>query len=472
MLDSSTELATTAYIRSSGRKTYGGDAEREAEWNTSAATPPDFSDAPFYDYETSQVINRTTTSQTSYGASTNLTKVLEAHQLTTGASIDAAAVSYGATQAICNSLSSARQPLGCGSAEDEARVKGKSYALGVYASDTWTIREGTFLTAAARFNHARVSNTLTTWDGGVADEKPRESFNYSSFNPSVGLSHRLSGELTVFGNVGQSNRVPTVIELGCADPTEPCRLPTGLQADPYLKQVIAQTIEAGWRWAPSSDTGLNVSVYRSDNRDDILFRAANVSGLGYFANFPRTRRQGLDLSGYQVLGPLTLRAGYSYLHATYQATETLFGGERSINVAPGSRIAGLPEHTFKLNADWRAAPKFVVGGTVMATTNLVSQGNEDGYVGADTVNKVKANANVKGYTLFHLHATYEAEKGLEYFARVNNVFDTRFESYGLMAMSMFNSAGIPITGDDGPNVSRFVAPGAPRNFMVGLRYRF
>jgi outer membrane receptor protein involved in Fe transport len=167
-----------------------------------------------------------------------------------------------------------------------------------------------------------------------------------------------------------------------------------------------------------------------------------------------------------------LRAGYSYLHATYQANETLFGGERPINVVSGSRIAGLPEHTLKFNADWRATPKFVVGGTVMATTSLVSQGNEDGYVGADTVNKIKANANVKGYTLFHLHATFEAEKGLEYFARINNVFDTRFESYGLMAMSMFDPSGSIIQSGNPATVSRFVAPGAPRNFMVGLRYRF
>jgi hypothetical protein len=46
----------------------------------------------------------------------------------------------------------------------------------------------------------------------------------------------------------------------------------------------------------------------------------------------------------------------------------------------------------------------------------------------------------------------------------------------MMAMSMFNADGSLIAGGAangiGPNVSRFVAPGAPRNFMVGLRYRF
>jgi hypothetical protein len=47
----------------------------------------------------------------------------------------------------------------------------------------------------------------------------------------------------------------------------------------------------------------------------------------------------------------------------------------------------------------------------------------------------------------------------------------------MMALSMFNAnggliddSGVPTT--TGPNVSRFVAPGAPRHLMIGLRYRF
>lgn len=466
LLDANTELATTAYIRQSKRKTTGGDAEREAEWDDSA-TP-----VIFDDYETEQVLNRTTTSQTSYGSSVNLTRITEAHHLTTGASFDAANVTYGATQASCNDLSTTREPINCGTPEDDARVKGKSYAFGLYASDTWKIRERTFVTTAARFNHAQVSNTITNWESGTAEQKPRESFNYNSLNPSLGLTHNFNSSLSLFGNIGQSNRVPTVIELGCADPDEPCRLPTGLQADPYLKQVVARTIESGIRWAISTSTWISASLYRSENRDDILFRAVGTTGLGYFSNFSRTRRQGVDISAHTAIGSVIYRVGYSYLHATYQADGTLFGGERDISITPGTKIAGLPEHTLKLNADWRATPKMVIGGTAIATSSIGTQGNEDGYIGADNTNKIQANTKVNGYALLHLHANYEARKGLDYFARINNVFDTRFESYGMMAMSMFNAAGSQLNTGDPAIVSRFVAPGAPRSVMVGLRYRF
>jgi outer membrane receptor protein involved in Fe transport len=322
----------------------------------------------------------------------------------------------------------------------------------------------THLTAAARFNHSRVSNTLTNYTAGVGTEKPNETFSYNSLNPSFGVSHKLDERADVFGNIGQSNRVPTVIELGCADATVGCRLPTGLQADPYLKQVIARTVEFGTRKKVSDDSGYTVSFYRSDNSNDILFTATDQTGLGYFSNFSKTRRQGVDLSAYTRINQVDLRISYSYLQATYQAAGELFGGERVVNIKSGDRIAGLPEHTIKLNADWHAAPKWMVGGTVIATSSLVTQGNEDGKV-AETIS---ANAKVDGYFLLNLHANYEVTKGLDYFARLNNVFDRRYETYGLMANSMFNAAGS--VSDVG--ASRFVAPGAPRSILVGLHYRF
>ena len=457
LLDSQTELSAMAYVRSSKRRASGGDAEREE------------SDEIAGEFENEVVVNANRSRSTSYGTSINLTKLLAAHQLTIGASADASRVRYGASQAECEDLSATRSPVDCGEAEPTSGVRGKSYALGIYASDTWTVNERTFVTGAARFNHANVSNTITNYDGGVGAERPRESFNYNSFNPSLGISYKAASAVTLFGNIGQSNRVPTVIELGCADEAEPCRLPTGLQADPYLKQVIARTIELGTRWRLASDSEFIASVYRSENKDDILFRAVSNTGLGYFSNFSRTRRQGIDLSARTVMGPVNLYASYNYLDATYQDDAELFGGERNITVRPGTRIAGLPKHTLRIGADWRAQPTLVVGGNVLATSSLVSQGNEDGLIGEGE----KVNASVKGYAIMNLYANYEARKGLDYFVRVNNVFDTRFETYGLMALNMFDQLGNQIASPNAPpTVSRFVAPGAPRNFMVGVRYRF
>ncbi len=457
LLDDSTELSAMAYVRQGKRRAYSGDAERE-ELPTDPVT-----------YADEAVVNYNNSRQTSYGGSVNYTRLLQAHQLTLGASADASHIRYGASQAECEGLSDSRSPVDCDEALPTSGVRGKTSALGIYASDTWTMNERTFVTGAARFNHANVANTITNYNDGVGTARPRESFSYNSLNPSLGISYKVAPAVTLFGNIGQSNRVPTVIELGCADPNEPCRLPTGLQADPYLKQVIARTIEFGTRWRLSSGSEFTASVYRSENKDDILFRAVSVTGLGYFSNFSRTRRQGIDLSARTEIGAVSLHASYNYLDATYQDDGELFGGERNISVRPGTRIAGLPKHTLRISADWRAQPKLVVGGTVLATSSLVSQGNEDGLIGDGE----EVNAKVKGYALLNLHANYEASKGLDYFVRINNVLDTRFETYGMMALSMFDQNGNQYSSPlSPPTVSRFIAPGAPRNFMVGVRYRF
>lgn len=462
MLDSQTELASTSYVRHSARQASSGDAERE---EVGAGV-----------YANEAVINYNNTSQTSYGTSLNLTKLLNLHQLTMGTSLDASSMRYGASQKAECPLDASRGVIdNCGDPEMAAAgVKGSAYALGLYASDTWNIKGDTFITAATRFNHAKVSNTITDYLDGNGDAlasptaKPKESFSYNSLNPSLGISQKLSPALTVYGNVGQSNRVPTVIELGCADPADPCRLPTGLQADPYLKQVIARTIETGLRWTMSTASGASAALYRSENQDDILFRSVGVTGQGYFSNFSRTRRQGVDLAAYTTVGQVALRASYNYLQATYEDNGTLFGGEREITVAPGTRIAGLPAHTIKLNADWRASPQLVIGGTLMTTSSVVTQGNEDGQIEGGA----SVNAKVAGYTLLNLHANFEAQKGLDYFVRINNVLDRRFESYGMMARNAFAANGGELGASSDSSINRFIAPGAPRSFMVGLRYRF
>jgi outer membrane receptor protein involved in Fe transport len=450
--ENDTELAANAYVRQSSRKSVNGDYEIDDD---------------------EEVLNYTNTTQTSYGSNLNLTKLLDSHQITAGLSADFARMKYGAQQAQDCGFSSTRQvSTDCDiPAQHDAGVSGRSHAFGLYASDTWAVNERTFVTGSARFNHANVANIITRYTGGVGTDQPRESFNYNSLNPSVGLSFKASSMLTFFGNVGQSNRVPTVIELGCADsrPAYACRLPTGLQADPYLDQVIARTLDLGTRWR-SDNTELTASLYRSENRNDILFVPTSATGLGYFDNFTRTRRQGLDLSLRTTVGPLALQASYNYLDATYQFDGRLFGGERDIEVKRGTRIAGLPDHSFRFLADWRTTEKLTVGGSVVMISSIVTQGNEDGKIVGDH----DVDAKVKGYALFNMNMNYAADKGLDYFARINNVFDTRSETYGMIAMSAFDQSGasnLLSTNGEG-TVNRFVAPGAPRNFMVGMRYRF
>jgi outer membrane receptor protein involved in Fe transport len=476
VLDANTELAATAYVRSGKQKRLGGDVEwnPEIDENGDGIEDPedDFGDDETYQAGTGAAegeLRHSRTSQTSYGASVNMTKLLDAHQITTGATLDMSRSSYSASAEEECDISETRGVSDCEEADTPtAGVKGGATAFGVYVADTFKMNETTYFTAAARYNHTMVDNTITRYTDGEGEELAKEKFTYRKLNPSLGLTHQLSNNLTVFGNWAQSNRAPTVIELGCADPANPCQLPTGLQADPFLKQVVAQTIEGGLRWKNNQGYNLAVSLYQTDNKDDILFIASGTPGLGYFNNFDKTRHQGVDISASKTWSTVRMNTRYSYLKATYEAEAELQAGEREMDITPGMRLPGLPLHTLKLNMEWQTTPQLSLGAGVHYSSSLITQGNEDGQIGEDA-DDARGDATIKGHTLLNLKANYQLQKGLTLFGKINNVLDTRYETYGMIGENNFALDG---DSTNTQTVAKFVAPGAPRSYLVGLRYQF
>jgi outer membrane receptor protein involved in Fe transport len=473
VLDANTELAATAYVRSGKQKRLGGDVEWEGAHADPSANPP----VRELLEDSEGVLNRSKTSQTSYGVSVNMTKLLDAHQITTGATLDMSRSSYGSSSQDRCEISITRGISDCAAdEEDTAGVKGGATAVGVFVSDTVKVSDQTFLTVAGRFNYTSIKNTIKDytdangdWQEGV--DLKEEKSNYTSWNPSLGISHKLGSNLTAFGNWSQSNRAPTVIELGCADKDNPCQLPTGLQADPPLDQVIARTLEAGIRWTNSSEYKLAMSFYQTENKNDIIFLPVSTpAGMrGYFDNFAKTRYQGLDINASKSWNTVSLNTAYSYVEATYEAQAEILAGDRVMVISPGNRLPGIPLHTLKLNLDWQAMDQLSLGAGIQYSSSLKTQGNEDGKVGDD--GDAIADASIKGHTLLNLKANYQLQKGLSLFGKINNVLDTRYETYGMIGESNFNPDGSQI--DNGLNtVAKFVAPGAPRSYLVGLRYQF
>lgn len=467
-------LEALAYLRHSRRSTINGDeadddgADDGGEEGAAAGRPRALAEGD----EPNASFNQTATRQQGQGLMLAVSGHHGPHQWQVGASLDQADVSYRQTEREGFFDASRGVLPGDEAAELSARVDGSTRSLGLYATDTWRISPRTHLTGTVRLNQARVSNQLDTVDDdtGELEIQPRESFSYRSVNPALGVSHRLEAGPTLFANVARNNRVPTVIELGCADPEEPCRLPAGLQADPYLKQVVATTVEAGMRFGRGTGPRGSLTVFRTDNRDDILFRSVSVSGqLGYFQNFPRTRHQGLDAE-YQVrVAGVDLSLGYSHLQATYEASGVLRQGERNVVIRPGTRIAGLPRHLLKLGADWALGGGLSVGADLQALSSRGVAGNEDGRL--EDGDDEQVNLDLPGYAVLNLRAAYKpaAWKGLEFFAKLNNVFDRRYASFGALAETQFDARG-QYTGVGQEAV--FVAPGAPRAFSVGLRAQF
>lgn len=443
-IDDGRTLSAQAYVRSSRRETVNGDVELDEEGIGGQ-------------------FNTTSTRQHGQGASVQLALRNARHQIDLGATLDRSSVAF-AQFGQDGTLTPEREVVPLAGAEQEpaSSVSGSAQALSVYAADTWTLAPSTHLTASARLNRARVGNRLTT----PAGAQPAERFTYVRMNPALGLAHALGGGWTVSATAAQGNRVPTVIELGCADPAQPCRLPVGLQSDPYLRQVVARTLEAGARFERPG-LHLSLAAYRTVNRDDILFLSSGLSRQGYFANVERTRHQGIDASLRLVRGSWTMRAGYSWLDAAYAADGVLFTGMRTVSIRRGTALPGLPRQSLKLGLEWQPAPAWRLGADLDAHSSLPTQGNEDGLAADPVAGQAPATADLRvgGRVLLHLRASWEMAPHWELYARIDNATERRYASFGALGRDVFAASGAPQDG-------RFIAPGAPRALAAGLRYRY
>jgi outer membrane receptor protein involved in Fe transport len=192
---------------------------------------------------------------------------------------------------------------------------------------------------------------------------------FSRFNPSIGVTFSPSRFLNAYLSYSEGSRAPTSVELGCADPNQPCKLPNAMAGDPPLDQVVTRTWEAGLRGGVESRFNWHAGWFRADNHQDILFVASNQTGFGYFKNFGQTRRQGVELNINSRLWRVSLSGNYTFLDATYQSVETVDGSSNSSNegeakglegtiqIQPGARIPLIPQQMLKAFADFQATSK-------------------------------------------------------------------------------------------------------------------
>lgn len=459
------------------------------------------------------LINRTNTEQTHSGLtlqySSRAPLAGRANLLALGAGHDASSLSFE-QNAELGYLNPDRSVTGVGAFGDgvtggtvdgepyDTRVDlvSRSRTWSVFASDTLSLTPALHLTASARYDRTRVRT-----DDRLRPEGGSGSLNgdhrFAKLNPALGLTFSPGAALTGYLGFNQGSRAPSAIELGCADPENPCKLPNAFAGDPPLRQVVARTVEAGLRGAlgAAGETRWNVGVFRTDNRDDILFVADNAAGFGYFKNFGQTRRQGLEAGFHTRWGAFTLGGNYTLLDATYRSAEVVNGASNSrnsenaeeglpgvegtIEIEPGQQMTGQPRHILKLYAEAQIGTDFSVGLDFHGTSRSLARGNENGEHEPDGVYYL-GPGHSPGYGVFNLSAAWRPSGGLKLFVQVNNLFDRRYSTAAQLGPAGFDADGHFVARPFPANAegeyplrhSTFYAPGAPRTVWLGLRYSF
>ena len=433
--------------------------------------------------------NRTHSTQRGTGVALQWNLTTARHQLAVGGGWDYAQVRFAQTRAL-GDIDASRGIGNLGDAEEENRLGGATRTTSIFVTDTWSITPALHLTGSARYNMSRV----TTHD--ELNPTPPNLYGdhkYRKLNPALGLAWQINPALNAYAGFSQGNRVPTPIELGCADPANPCSLPNSMAADPYLKQVVARTVEAGLRGTLGGETRWHTGVFRTLNSDDILFVGTSTSA-GYFTNFGKTLRQGLELGLDGRLRRFDWYASYTWLQASFRSAACILaennstrgtapecsanGQDDEILIRKGDRLPGLPAHSLKLGLAWRATDELRLGADLQAFSGQYLRGNENNRHQAGTYTDVNGETRtfegagkVGGYAVLNLNAELGLGAGWQAFARVNNVFDRRYASAGVLAENPFVGGAFQANPDNWRRES-FVAPGAPRAAWVGVRYLF
>jgi outer membrane receptor protein involved in Fe transport len=369
-------------------------------------------------------------------------------------------------------------------------LTGRTHSWSLYATDTFTLTPAVKLTISGRYDATRVQNRDALTPSGPGSLTGDNRF--ARFNPAVGLTYSPTKSLTAYAGYSQGSRAPSAIELGCADPDNPCRLPNALAGDPPLKQVIARTVEAGLRGkAFSGRASWSAGLFRAENHDDIMFVADSVSGFGYFRNFGLTRRQGIELAFDSRWGPVSFGAHYTWLDATYRSQEVVPGAgnssnnagpgfEGAITVQPGDRIPLIPRQIFKAEADWAVSGRLTLDADMIAVGGSYARGNENNQHQPDGVFYL-GPGETAGYAVFNLGADYRPTPPLKLFVQVSNLFDARYDTAAQFGSTGFTTTGAfiarpfagPAGGGELPQRGvTFFAPGAPRMVWAGVRYAF
>jgi iron complex outermembrane receptor protein len=339
---------------------------------------------------------------------------------------------------------------------EPAKLRAHNTYYGLYAADTIDFLPQLSLTFGARYNVAGIE----TKDRSGSSPKLNGGHTFSRVNPLVGLTYRITPTVSAYIGYSEANRVPTPLELNCADPNRPCLLENSLVSDPPLKQVVAHSYEfglRGWHRAGDGRVTWRAGGFRTDSDDDIISLASVVPGRGYFTNVPSTRRQGIEASlQYQSRWWLAY-VNYSYIDATSRFNGELASPNNpaadngNILVSSGDRIPGIPQHQLKMGLDFALTPAWKIGCDVIGVGSQYYVGDE-----------ANQNSQLPEYWVANLHFSYQLTEHFQIFGLLNNMFDRKYATYG----TYFQTDGIQFKDFQDP---RTITPAQPISAYGGVR---
>ncbi|MEN9613540.1 MAG: hypothetical protein RLZZ628_4354 [Bacteroidota bacterium] len=418
------------------------------------------------DFNQTAIINRTHTRQYSVGStfqvSSDQTVLDKKNQFIVGLSFDGGTAQFQSSVELAN-LTADRGTTGANIYDAQAEVNVGFNAVHTNLFFVESISPIEPLTVQIA---GQLQNSVIQLRDHLGDDLNGDH-HYTRFNPSVGLVWQMNPQMNVYGNYAMAARTPTPVELTCANPDAPCRLPNAFLSDPPLKQAVAQTQELGFRFKQQGFS-IESALFQTLTQDDIYFISAGPSrNTGYFSNIGNTLRQGFELNTKFQQKKLDIYANYTFLNATFKSDFTISSPAHpaaekgEIQVKAGNRIPLIPQHLAKAGILYRFSTgmqqkrSWVIGAELLFNGNQVFRGDES--------NELEP---IKGYLTGNLFLNGQITAKIALFGRVDNLWNQSYQTFGLLGeanrLPIFSHFEKPY----------FMTPAAPMSATLGIRFKY
>ncbi len=250
----------------------------------------------------------------------------------------------------------------------------------------------------------------------------------------------------------------------------------GGDASANLSPETAETFEIGTRLINKDSHRVKLSYFEIITHDEIFFDSSATSATNQFGrnvNIGRSRRNGVELRiDTQPLKELAAYGTYTLTRAIVRESDA----DADTSSAPfANRFIGqVPENRWTLGLDTQPLKRFgspYDGFRILLNAIFVGRQHVQSFestgtsfvTGNNLLNQL--GGVIRPYNVWDLKLSYEW-RSKEIFFKINNLFDQRYYPRAVIS-STFGTASTPVAGD-----YLFVTPGAPREFIIGVRYEF
>jgi len=323
-------------------------------------------------------------------------------------------------------------PLGTDPSKDR-REQQKAFNVDEYLQASYEPTDRLLVIAGLRHSRVNIQNNDLWLADGV---NSTGQVTFTNTSPVAGMTFKVTPTLNLYANYGRGFETPTFAEMTYSTPGG---------AGPNLSIVPskAKNYEIGLKAFVTSNTRINLAVFKVDTKNEIVVTSSNASLQNVYGSIADTERKGIEFSlDSRLPYNFNFYQTYTYLDSEFKNSFTNLISNVTSTVSAGNRLSGVYKNTAYTELSW----KYPALNFSTAIENIYFS-DVHGFDSNAGANKAEA------FSIVNLRASLKQSYGnwnFSEFARAENIFDEKY------------------VGNVRVNNNATFEPGAPRNYTVGV----